>query len=106
MEAKGEKLLQDLVNQEKVVIEKVDKARAEANSILEEARARANSILSTANDKIKQLQADKAQQSEADAETERTSVLDSVRSTVDDLEAKAKANSDKAVSLIMERVLP
>ena len=106
MEARGEKLLQDLVGQEKTLMVKLDEAKKEAAQIIEKAQAEASSIIAKAREKSQTALKDQQEKTQAEADAEREEILGGIRSDVDALEKQSKKNTDKAVQLVMERVLP
>lgn len=106
MEARGEKLLQDLASQERSLSSKVDEAKKEAAQIIEKAQAEAQTLIAKAREKGQALKKEQAAKSESEAQSARQETLGGVKSDVDKLEQKAKKNIDKARNLVLERVLP
>lgn len=106
MEAQGERLLQDLVNQEKSLVGKVEAARAEAETIIEAARAEAGKTLEEARRKADELAAREAQGGAKEADAAREELVRSARDAASALEARARAHVGRAVDLVMEKVLP
>ena len=106
MEAQGEKLLQDLVNQEQALIAKVESARAQAAKIVEDAHTEADTIRAQARAKGEEILQAQTAKAKAEAATARDDVLNHAQADVDKVKAQAQANLDKAVALVMERVLP
>lgn len=106
MEAKGEQLLQDLVNQEKTIVGKVDGAREQAAKLVQDAYAEAASLKAKATEKAEALFKDMMGKANAEAETARGDILGKAKAEVGMTENLAKANMDKAVKLVLERVMP
>lgn len=106
MEAKGEQLLQDLVNQEKTIIGKVDGAREQAAKLVQDAYAEAASLKAKATEKAEALFKDVMGKANAEAEIARGDILKKAKDEVSVLDNFAKANMDKAVKLVLGRVLP
>jgi len=106
LEAKGEKLLQDLVSQEAALMSKLDDAKAEAAKLIADAEGEAQGLIAKAK-KSAESKAKKAlDKAQAETEKVRESVLSEANAAVTATQANAKSNLDKAVNLVMERVLP
>lgn len=106
MEAQGERLLQDLVKQEKSLVLKVEEAKAKAKQTLDKAQANAARALQDARTKAEAQAAEVAQAAAAEAAKIRDDVVKSAREAAEALEAKATANLPTAVSAVLEKVLP
>lgn len=106
MEAQGERLLQDLVTQEKNLVAKVEDARKQASEIVSDAQEEARRILEEARGKAEALAKQEADRGAKEADAAREDIVHSARETVGRLEAQARAGKEDAVALVMERVLP
>ena len=106
MEAQGERLLQDLVTQEKNLVAKVEDARKQASEIVSDAQEEARGILEEARGKAETLAKQEADRGAKEADSAREDIVHSARETAGRLEAQARAGKDDAVALVMERVLP
>jgi len=106
LEPQGERLLQDLVSQEKDLAAKVEEARGRAEATIVEAETEARRILEQARAKVDELVAQRAESAAKEAEAARDEIVRAARETAARLEAEARAAKDDAVSLVMERVLP
>lgn len=106
MEAKGEQLLQDLVNQEKAITAKVDSSKEQAAKLVADAHAEAASLKASATQKAEALYKEVMQKATADAEVAKNDLLAKAKQEAGMIESLAKANIDKAVKMVLERVLP
>jgi ATP synthase H subunit len=106
LEATGEKLLQDLVNQEKSVVAKVEAAKEQTAKLVQEAHAEAASLKHKAMEKAEAMFKDIMSKAQTEAEAARADIVKKVTEEVSVIESLAKANRDKAVKAVMERVLP
>lgn len=106
METKGEQLLQDLVNQEKAVSAKVDGAKEQAAKIVQDAYTEAASLKAKATERAEALYKEVMSKAQAEADTAKSDVLNKAKAEVDVVVSLAKANMDKAVKVVLERVLP
>jgi vacuolar-type H+-ATPase subunit H len=106
LEAKGEQLLQDLVNQEKAITAKVDSSKEQAAKIVADAHAEAASLKTGATQKAEALYKEAMQKATADAEVAKNDLLAKAKQEAGMIESLAKANMDKAVKMVLERVLP
>jgi len=106
LDTKGGSLLQELAEQERVLISKVEDAKKQASEIIEKAKLDAAKIKEDAFEKANLLALDAAEKLQAESEETRQAILNEVRSKVESIEAKATANREKAVKLVVERVLP
>jgi vacuolar-type H+-ATPase subunit H len=106
LEAKGEQLLQDLVNQEKAITAKVDGSKEQAAKLVADAHAEAASLKSAATTKAEALYKDVMQKANVDADAAKNELLAKAKQEASMIESLAKANLDKAVKMVLERVLP
>lgn len=106
MEARGEKLLQDLVNQEKSVIAKVEAAKEQAAKLVQEAYQEAASLKQKAMEKAESVYKDMMSKAETEAEAARASIVKKASEDVEKIESSAKNNMAKAVQAVVGRVLP
>ncbi len=106
MEAQGERLLQDLVNQEKALVAKVEEARGRAREIVAEAEGEAERIVDEARTRAERDAEATAREAAAEAESERDQILGRATEAATSLEQHAEARRADAVRLVMERVLP
>ncbi len=106
LEAKGEQLLQDLVNQEKAVSAKVDGTKEQAAKIVQDAYAEAAALKAKATERAEVLYKDVMTKASAEADAAKAEVLSKAKAEVEVVQSLAKANMDKAVKAVLERVLP
>jgi vacuolar-type H+-ATPase subunit H len=106
LEAKGEQLLQDLVNQEKAITAKVDGSKEQAAKLVADAHAEAASLKSSAMQKAEALYKEVMQKATTDADAAKNEMLAKAKQEAGMIESLAKANLDKAVKMVLERVLP
>ena len=106
MEAQGERLLQDLLAQEKSLIGKVDEANAKARSIVEKATAEAKAQVDAARAKAEAMAQSEAEAGRKEEESVRQSVVSYAKEAAGALEAKAAANLESVVAKVLEKVLP
>jgi vacuolar-type H+-ATPase subunit H len=106
LEAKGEQLLQDLVNQEKAITAKVDSSKEQAAKLVADAHAEAASLKSAATQKAEALYKEVMQKATADADVAKNELLAKAKQEASMIEQLAKNNMDKAVKMVLERVLP
>jgi vacuolar-type H+-ATPase subunit H len=106
LEAQGERLLQDLVKQEKNLVLKVEEAKAKAKQTLDKAQADAANALQDARAKAESEAAAMAKSAAEEAAAIREEVVSRAREAAEALDAKAGANLTSAVSSVMEKVLP
>ena len=106
MESQGEKLLQNLVDHEQALVAKVEGAKGEAAEIISEAEVRAKKIKADANARAETLSKEQAETTRVEGERSRKEVMDESERGVQTLRAQAEKHKDKAVKLVMERVLP
>lgn len=106
MEARGEKLLQDLVDHEKALVTKVEKTKAEAAAIIDRAQTEAESIRAGARERADTLAREQAAATQAQTDRVRADIVERAQGEARELEAKAKTNVKAAVKLVVERVVP
>jgi vacuolar-type H+-ATPase subunit H len=106
LEAQGERLLQDLVKQEKSLVLKVEEAKAKAKQTLDKAQADAARVLQEARAKAEAEAAELAKSAADEAAAIRDEVVSRAREAAEALDAKAGANQPSAVSNVLEKVLP
>lgn len=106
MEAQGERLLHELLSKEKSLVGKVEEAKAKAKASLEQAQVESTKILDAARAKADDLAKQEAEAGRLEAEAARESVVSAAKSAADALAAQARANLDRAVTSVMEKVLP
>ena len=106
MEATGEKLLQDLVNQEKSVVAKVEAAKEQAAKLVQEAHAEAAALKTKAAEKAEAMFKDIMSKAQAEADAARSDIIKKATDEVGSVESLAKTNIAKAVQAVVGRVLP
>jgi vacuolar-type H+-ATPase subunit H len=106
LEAKGEKLLQELVNQEQELVKKVDAAKKKAAKILEDAHAESASIMERAREKGDATVNERVTKAKEEARQVHEEITVAAQKQVEVTQAQAKKGMKKAVDLVMERVLP
>lgn len=106
MDTQGEKLLQDLVNQEKSLVAQVEQARNQAKEILATANTEANEVRAKAADRAEEAVRTMIAEAEAEAGTIRAGVVSDAEQVVADLASQTTAKLDDAVNVVLEKVLP
>lgn len=106
MEAKGEKLLQELVNQEQELVKKVEAAKKKAAKILEDAHAESASIMERAHEKGDATVNERVTKAKEEAKQVHEEITAAAQKQVEVTQTQAKKGMKKAVDLVMERVLP
>ena len=106
MEATGEKLLQDLVNQEKNVVAKVETAKEQAAKLVQEAYAEAASLKNKAMEKAESIYKEAMAKAQSEADAARAEIVKKANDEVGVIDSQAKANLAKAVQVVIGRVLP
>lgn len=106
MEAQGERLLQDLVKQEKSLLLKVDEAKATARTTLEKAEAQAAKLKLEAQAQADALAKNDAEAAAAEADSVREEVVSGAREAAQGLQQQAVGKLDGVVATLMEKVLP
>ncbi len=106
MEAQGEKLLQNLVDEEQSLLSKVEDAKREAARIVEAAQQKAAAILGAARSRADETAREVAAVAQRDSDGARQEVLASAGREVAETEAKAQKNHQRAVEFVVERELP
>lgn len=106
LEAHGERLLQDLVNQEKSLVAKVEDAKAKGRDVVEKAQAEAAAVLTTARDKAEKLAQAEAESGRAEAEAAHATVVKAATEAAEALKLRAEANRAAAIDSVLEKVLP
>ena len=106
METQGERLLQDLLAQEKSLVSKVDEANNKARSVIDKATAEAKALVDAARAKAEALAQSEAEAGRKEEESVRHSVVSAAKEAAGALEAKAAANLSGVVDTVLEKVLP
>ncbi|MEZ4607115.1 MAG: V-type ATPase subunit subunit G family protein [Deinococcales bacterium] len=106
MEAQGEKLLQDLIKHEQSLLAKVEESKSQATKLIEAAKAEAENLLKEAKSKAEALAKAQVEKTQAEGEHVRKAILDEAQKVAADVAASAKQHRDKAIKLVMERLLP
>lgn len=106
MEAQGERLLQDLVTQEKNLLRKVEEAKAKAKATLDDATAEAAKLVQAAKARAEAAAKRELEAATKEADAARDAILKSARESAEALQAKAVANGGKALAAVLEKVLP
>ncbi len=106
MDAQGERLLQDLVNQEKSLVAQVKDARSKAAGIIEAAEKERDKILQEARSTAEASATREAEAAAKEAEAAREAIVQVARDSAAALVVRAQAGKDRAVALVMEKVLP
>jgi V/A-type H+-transporting ATPase subunit G/H len=106
LEATGEKLLQDLVNQEKSVVAKVEAAKEQAAKIVQDAYAEAAALKAKATERAEAIYKDVMSKAQGEAEAARAAIVKKASEEVSSIESMAKNNLAKAVQVVIGRVLP
>ncbi len=106
MEAQGERLLQDLVTQEKNLVRKVEEAKASAKAGVEAAVAEAAKVVGDAKAKAEAAAKRELEAATKEAEAAREAIVKAARESAEALNAKASANGGKALTVVLEKVLP
>ena len=106
MEAKGEKLLQDLASHEQMLVRQVEDARKEALSTVQQAKDEADQLIAKSREHGTTEATARLNDSEAEAETIRQGIMEAAKSEIDGLEKQAQGNIDEAVKTVLDRVIP
>ncbi len=106
MEAQGERLLQDLVTQEKVLVRKVEEAKAKAKAIVEQAVADAAKLVEEGNARAEDAAKRDLEAATKEAEAAGEEILRNARDGAGLLKDKASNNSGRAAAMVLEKVLP
>jgi vacuolar-type H+-ATPase subunit H len=106
LEATGEKLLQDLVNQEKSVVAKVEATKEQAAKIVQDAYAEAASLKAKATERAEAIYKDVMNKAQGEAEAARAAIVKKASEEVSSIDTMAKSNLAKAVQVVIGRVLP
>jgi len=106
LEAQGEKLLQDLIKHEQSLLAKIEEGKSQAAKLVEAAKAEAANLLNEAGSKAESLTKEQAEKTNAESVSVRKSILDEAQRVAASVAATAKQHSDKAVKLVMERLIP
>jgi vacuolar-type H+-ATPase subunit H len=106
LEAKGEKLLQDLASHEQVLVGRVEEARQQASTIVEQAREEAEELLLKAREDGDAATKAQLEQTVVEANAIREDILNAAQSEVGRIEKQAKANVDEAIKVVLDQVLP
>lgn len=106
METQGERLLQDLLAQEKSLVDKVAEADNKARSVIDKATAEAKALVDAARAKAEALAQSEAEAGRKEEESVRHGVVSAAQEAAGALEAKAAANLASVVDTVMEKVLP
>ena len=106
MEAQGERLLQNLVDEEQKLLVKVEEARTEAARIVADAERKAADIRQEALTRADRTAQERRDDTERESSAERDEILGSAERDVQGAEAGAQGAHDAAVQRVLERVLP
>lgn len=106
LEAHGEKLLQDLVNQEKSLVARVDDARAKAKAVIDQAQNDAAAAVAAAKEKAEQLARSEAEAGNTEAQAAQASIVSAAKEAAQALKLRADAHREAAVKSVLEKVLP
>ena len=99
-------ILQDLIDHEKSVVEKVEAARSEAARLVAQAATEARGIVESARSEAEAVSKSSADRTRVEAESARSAILDAAQAAADSLAASAKARRSAAAKLVLERVVP
>jgi vacuolar-type H+-ATPase subunit H len=99
-------ILQDLIDHEKSVVEKVEAARSEAARLVAQAASEARSIVEVARSEADALMTSSVDRTRVESDTARGAILDAAQAAADALTRSAKERRDAAAKLVLERVLP
>lgn len=106
MEAQGERLLQDLVTQEKNLVRKVEEAKAGAKASIEAAVAEAAKAVEDAKARAEAAAKRELEAATKEADAAREAIVKAARESAEALNAKASANGARALAVVLEKVLP
>src|SRR5690606_10380262 len=106
LEAPAERLLQDLLAQEKKPVSKAEEAHAKAKAVIDKANAEAAATLEAARAKAEALAQSEAEAGRKEEEAVRQSVLSAAKETAEALSAKVAANRAAAAAMVLEKILP
>ncbi len=106
LEAPREPLLQDLIHHEKSVVGKVEEARREAERIVAKARADAREALERARREGDEFAKASAERAAEEAEAAREAIVAEARASVAAIERMATEHRSRAVTDVLEQVLP
>lgn len=106
MEAHGERLLQDLVNQEKSLVAKVEDAKAKAKAAIDQAQSEAAAVLAAAREKAEQLARSEAEAGASEAQAAHASIVSAAKEAAQALKLRADAHREAAIKSVLEKVLP
>jgi len=106
LEAQGERLLQDLVTQEKNLVRKVEEAKAKAKAIVEQAAADAAKLVAEGQARAESAAKSDLEAATKEAEAARSEILRNARDGAGLLNDKANNNVGRATAMVLEKVLP
>jgi vacuolar-type H+-ATPase subunit H len=106
LEAPRDPLLQDLIHHEKTVAGKVEEARREAERIVAQARAEARETLDRARREGDELAKAAAEKANEEAQAARERIVAQARDEVASIERLGTERRDRAVTGVLEQVLP
>jgi vacuolar-type H+-ATPase subunit H len=106
LEAQGERLLQDLVTQEKNLVRKVEEAKAKAKAELDQATADAAKLVEEAKARAEAAAKRDIAAAAKEAEDAREAIVRSAREGAELLRVKARNNSERAVAAVLDKVQP
>ena len=106
MEAPRDPLLQDLIHHEKTVAGKVEEARREAERIVTQARAEAREALERARREGDEHAKAAAERAAEEAQAVRERVVAEAREAVATVERMGAERRSRAVTDVLEQVLP
>jgi V/A-type H+/Na+-transporting ATPase subunit G/H len=99
-------LLHDLIRQEQRQADRVAAARAEAEQIVEKAEAEAAKLLERSRAEHDAAAAASLVAARQEADAERQRIVAAASERADALRARADANHERAVALVLGQVLP
>ncbi len=102
----GDSLLHDLIQHEQRQNERVKSAHAEAEAIAAEADTEAGKLLAKAQREAKEAAEATEEAARQEAESITESIVGAARSEAEALHEAASAHRERAVQLVLERVLP
>ena len=106
MDTQGEKLLQDLVNQEKSLVAQVEQARSQAKETIATAQQEANEVRANAVKQAEEAARAILNEAEQEAEKIRAEVVADADRVVQQLANQSKSQMERAVNAVLEKVLP
>lgn len=106
LDTQGEKLLQDLVNQEKSLVAQVEQARSQAKETIATAQQEANEVRANAVKQAEEAARAILNEAEQEAEKIRAEVVADADRVVQQLADQSKSQMERVVNAVLEKVLP